>query len=290
MSQPHLDDAVLPAVRALREAGGVEPEALFLMSTGLGPLPSELEGLTTTDLGDLPGAPPAWQEGLLHAGRLGTLRAWLLEDAPGGYETGEAGEPGRPAWERAWPVWLAAASGAELCVHTSAGVLLGPRNQPGLELGGLAVLTDHLNLSGGTPLLGLGESRLGPLFPDQSRVHHHGLRARLLAHARRLGVPCGEGLAACLVGPGLATPAELAWLSQGPASVAVQGLADPLIAAAHAGLAVVALVALTDSGDEPLRMAELVDRAEAAAPGLFELLNELAPDLHAAAGELALEA
>ena len=126
-------------------------------------------------------------------------------------------------------------------------------------------------------------------FPDQSQLHHAGLRLRARDHARRQGIPLSETTAACLIGPSLATPAELAWLKTTGAGVAVQGLADPLIAAAHAGLATLALVALTDSGDEPLRMAELVDRAEACAPALEDLIVALAPDLAEVARELEQE-
>ena len=69
------------------------------------------------------------------------------------------------------------------------------------------------------------------------------------------------------------------------ASVAVQGLADPLIAAAHAGLSFLTVVAVTDCGAEPLRMADLVERAEACAPALEELVLHLGPDLAELAGD-----
>jgi hypothetical protein len=66
----------------------------------------------------------------------------------------------------------------------------------------------------------------------------------------------------------------------------VQGLAGPLIAGAHAGLPALVLVAITDSGEEPLRMAQLVDRAEACAPALEDLVQALVPDLVEVARDL----
>jgi purine nucleoside phosphorylase len=288
MSAPRLDDSVFPAADALREEGWRTPEALLLLGTGLGTLPSSLAGERRLDLGELPGAPRIWAENALVAGKLGALEVWLIEDAPGELEFGEGGGPGRPAWERAWPTWLAAAAGAQLCVITAAGVTLGPRlgDGSGLAVGTLAALSDHVNFSGTTPLLGLGETRLGPLFPDQSEVHHRGLRLRAVDRARTLGIPLSEAIAACLVGPSLATPAELAWLARTGCGVAVQGLAGPLIAGAHAGLPALVLVAITDSGEEPLRMAQLVDRAEACAPALEDLVQALVPDLVEVARDL----
>ena len=286
----HLDDAVYPAAAALREAGLPVPRVLLLAGTGLGVLPASLKDLRSMDLADLPGTPRAWQEGLLHAGSLGDCSVWMLEDAPDEIIFGEGGGLERPAWERAWPVWLGASSGAQIMLYTAAGVALHAAGQASsLETGSLAVLTDHVNLSGRTPLLGLGQTSLGPLFPDQSQLHHRALLASAQKHAQRLGIPLSEALAACLVGPSLATPAELRWLGNSGFQVAVQGLADPLIAAAHAGLATLALIAIADRADAPLRMAELIERADRCAPALEDLIGALDGDLLQAAQHLELE-
>ena len=52
------------------------------------------------------------------------------------------------------------------------------------------------------------------------------------------------------------------------------------------GCDVAALVAVTDGAELPLRMAELVARAEATAPALEDLLTSLAPDVAALAAAL----
>ena len=73
------------------------------------------------------------------------------------------------------------------------------------------------------------------------------------------------------------------------AEVGVQGLATPLIAAAHAGLACLAVVALIDtaatrdSGADPVR---LVERAAELQSALEEFLGALAEDLASAAEAL----
>ena len=128
---------------------------------------------------------------------------------------------------------------------------------------------------------GLSESRLGPLFPDQSRLHDSDLRARARERASQLGLELRPAIAACLIGPALATPAELRFIAGGPATVAVQDIEGPLIAAAHAGLSVLGLVALVASSARPGRGAD--NGASAAIEGahLYELCSALAPDLGA---------
>lgn len=281
---PRLDDAVDAAALHLGEAVPA-PDLLLLLGTGPGTLAGSLRSSRRLLLADVPGVPRPWRESELVVGRLGDLEAWLVEDAPGDLEFGEGGAPIDPPWTRAFPIWLAAAAGAGLCVLTAAGGSVVEALTPP----GLAVVRDHLNLSGRTPLEGLGETRLGPLFPDQTQVLHAGLRVRALELAEARGIPLVEAVAAGTAGPALATPAERRWYRAAGAEVFAQELSAPLLACAHAGLAALALVAITDRDDEPLRMAELVARADACAPALEDLVLALRDDLASVAAELAEE-
>ena len=58
--------------------------------------------------------------------------------------------------------------------------------------------------------------------------------------------------------------------------MAVQRLADPLIAAAHAGLGVVALTAVTETAGESLTMESIVQRTARLAPLLDSLTTRIA--------------
>lgn len=287
-----LDDSVFAAAEALEGRGVTPPQIAFLLGTGVGTLPAGLRRAQRIPLEGLAGVPPAWQSVELHAGELGDTSVWLIEDAPDDLECGEAGGPAAPGWERGFPCWLAVASGATVGVHTSAGIALGAEGGDSLPVGSLAILSDHINVSGQTPLVGLGSTRLGPLFPDQSYLHHAALRQHALDHAQRRGIACREAIAACTLGPTQCTPAELRWLTSTGADVAVQGLAGPLLASAHAGLALLAIVAVIDDGkgrQGTLRLGDLIERAEACAPALEDLLGALLPDLSAVARSLAEE-
>ncbi|MEX1024363.1 MAG: hypothetical protein WD226_04730 [Planctomycetota bacterium] len=276
-----LDASVRRVGRALRELNVPDPDVLLLLGTGRGAL---ADALVRPDAAPLAGAPHPWTEETLSFGRLGTgdgaLTVWALDDLGG-----DPRYPEEPAWRSAFPIWLAAQRGAQLLIHTSAGSLL-VDGRPELDPGGFAVVADHLNLSGSTPLIGLGETRLGPLFPDVSELHHRTLRAATMERAEALGLRAGEAIVACTAGPTLETAAERAWFASTGAEVCVQSLAVPVHAAAHAGLRALFLVAVTDAGERPVRVQRIARVAEKAQPALEQLILALKPDLEAAVADL----
>lgn len=282
MTLSTLDESVYSASKELRGRGAPDPEVLFLMATGLGLLPSSYDVSWQQPLDKIAGVPRIWRNKTLYAAESREATFWFLEDAPGEEEFPGSGVNARSAdsWSRAFPLWLAACSGATICVHTSAGSNLGEKD--GARLG---LVSDHINLSGRTPLHGLGESRLGPLFPDQSRLHHAGLRHIAKRHAKRLGISTRDGVVACTSGPTIETGAERAFYGRAGADFAVQGLSDALISMSHAGLACLSVVALID-GEYGGNVGSIVESAEQAAPALEELLVALGPDLSTAAFEM----
>ncbi len=279
---PALDEAVRTAALEIERRAVAAPEVLFLMATGVHLFMERFEERAELPLGDIPGVLEPWDGEVLHTGRLGGLRAWALDDV-----SGEPGSGESPPWSLGYPIWLASACGASLSVHTSAGCNVS--SPPALPIGGFALVRDHLNLSGRTPLLAIGESRLGPLFPDQSLLHHGLLRRAALARAAALGLSAAEAVAACTAGPALETRSERAMFARLGAEVAVQSLASPLLACAHAGLPVLAIVLVTDDGESPVQVARLLERAERSLPALEDLLFALVPDLEREVAALAAQ-
>jgi purine-nucleoside phosphorylase len=74
------------------------------------------------------------------------------------------------------------------------------------EVGHLMLLSDHLNLTGTSPLLG------GPNFRDMTEVYSLRLRECLMETAEREDLPLHEGVYAGLLGPQYETPAEVRML------------------------------------------------------------------------------
>ena len=63
----------------------------------------------------------------------------------------------------------------------------------------------------------------------------------------------------------------------------------PLLAAAHSGLAMLAIVCVTDAGQGIDDVGAIVQNADKMAPALEDLVASLAPDLAKAANELGVE-
>ena len=290
-TSPHpLDRKVREVAAQLKERGVVAPQVLLWLGTGEGQLPDALARHCEVPLAEL-AAPEPWHTGSLHTGCIGDLALWILEDQSGDPQD----LPGRAPWMFGFPAWLAARAGAGVVLHTTAGSALldgaAPReenarqgqSEPHAPVGGIGLVRDHLNLSGATPLLGLGQSQLGPLFPDLSTLHHIGLRRRAAARAEDLGLVTAEVIAACTPGPALETPAERRLFRSCGADVAVQSLQWPLLACAHAGLGLLSLVAISDAAEGPADVAALVEAAGLQSTQLEDLILSLIPDLWEAA-------
>lgn len=96
---------------------------------------------------------------------------------------------------------LAAAGIEELILTNAAGSLnkdFGP--------GGWMMITDQLNLTGTTPLLG------EPNFVDMTEIYSPQMRAKFLQAAETIGAPLHQGVYGGLLGPQYETPAEVRML------------------------------------------------------------------------------
>lgn len=256
-----LDASVREANLQLESLSFIAPEIFLLLGTGVEDLTRLFEDCVELSMSELSSCPLAWREGGLCAGRLGDVRVWALSDNP---------EHDPIPWARAWPIWLARAAGAGACLVTTAGIAL-PEPSDSHPSEGFLFVSDHLALEGESPLRGLSQSNLGPLFPDQGRVHDATLRASLLEEGQNKGLPCSEGVLACVPGPSLETPAEREYYSRAGADASAQNLGGVLHAMAHCGLGGVTLVTLLGGQDSSIEM--MLESSSRLAPGLAELIE-----------------
>lgn len=143
-----------------------------------------------------------------------------------------------------------------------------------LSAGDLMLLTDHLNLTGTTPLLGMHEPAFGPRFPDQSHVYAPKLRAVL----QQCGVRLRPGVYAGLLGPSYETPAEVRMLKALGAdavgmSTVHEAMALNAMGASVAGLSLVTNLA-AGIADQVLSHDEVVAAGAQAAETLSALVTE----------------
>jgi purine-nucleoside phosphorylase len=149
-----------------------------------------------------------------------------------------------------------------------------------LRPGQPVLISDHINLTGRSPLTGLPLTGGGPSpFTDLSEVYSARLRA--LAKAREPGLV--EGVYAALPGPQYETPAEIRMLRTAGADLVGMSTALEAIAARHQGADVLGISLVTNvaaglSGQK-LDHAEVLATARTAAARVGALLAAIMPEV-----------
>jgi len=261
------------ALRGLREAGFTGPYACaVVVGTGLGALAAGLdaaEGLDYAEIPGFPGAGVSGHRGRLHRGRIAGRPVLVFEGRAHAYEAGD------PAAMRV-PLTCARDLGARCLLLTNAAGSLRPEVGPGR----LAMLTDHINLSGLNPLIGeASDARFVPM----TDAYDPRLRARLAGAARATGIDLAEGIYAWFSGPSFETPAEVRMAGILGADLVGMSTVPETILARFLGLPVAAVSAVTNlaagiAGGAP-HHAETKAVAAAAAGDLTRLVHAFAAAL-----------
>jgi len=133
-------------------------------------------------------------------------------------------------------------------------------------------ITDHLNLTGTSPLEG------GPNFQDLTGLYDAAAGARLQEIAASQGWTLGEGVYAGLRGPQYETPAEIRMLRTMGADAVGMSTVLEAIEARRLGLKVVGLSCLTNYGagmpGACLDHADVVETGKAAAARMIRVLRQ----------------
>ena len=180
-----------------QRASGASARIGIILGSGLGRVADLVDGLAI-EYADLPGFPRAGVSGHTPKLVIGTL-----EGAPvavlGGRE--HYYEYGRADAMRV-PLEVLAALGVETLIATNACGSFRADTPPG----NLMLLSDHINYSGLSPLIGEPTDRR---FVNLTEAYDPELRAALKKHADALGIPLLEGVYAWWPGPMFETPAEI---------------------------------------------------------------------------------
>jgi purine-nucleoside phosphorylase len=120
----------------------------------------------------------------------------------------------------------------------------------GFDAGSIAIVVDHLNLQGQSPLAG---PAFGARFPDLSRAYDPSFRSILRQCADAAGIVTRDAVLAAMLGPSYETPAEVRMLGRLGADIVGMSTVPEVIAAAEIGLrcAVLSLVANRAAGLDP---------------------------------------
>src|SRR3954452_24021836 len=245
-------------------------EVAVVLGSGLATAAEHLRESRSLLYASLPGFPEttvAGHPGRLICGRWAGRKALVFCGRVHGYE-------GYPATEVGFGVRVAATLGVGTLIVTnvSGGI------DPSFEEGEIIAISDHINLTGHSPLTGPNDERLGPRFVDMSDTYSPSLR-RLASQVaqERFGKPLREAVYAGMPGPSYETPAEVRMLRILGAGLVGMSTIHEVIAARHSGLRVLglSLVANPAAGvkSTPLRHEDVTDVAAAGSARLGALLE-----------------
>jgi len=137
---------------------------------------------------------------------------------------------------------------------------------PDFKGGDLMIITDHINLMGSNPLIGMNDDSVGVRFPDMSEVYKKHLREIALNEAKKLNINIKQGVYAASTGPSYETPAEVRMLKVIGADACGMSTVPEAIAANHAGMDVLGISCITNMAagiqNKALSHEEVVEQAD----------------------------
>jgi purine-nucleoside phosphorylase len=228
-----LDEAAF----AVRARAADAPLVGVVLGSGLGAWGDGLDGLVKIPYAEIPHmarVTVAGHSGNLCVGSSGGVRVACLQGRVHLYE-------GHSAERVVFGVRLLARLGCRAVLVTNAAGGM----HPSFEAGDLMLITDHLNLTGHNPLVGLGDD-LGPRFIDMTHAYDPRLAALMRDAAADVGLKLHEGVYAALLGPSYETPAEIAMLRNLNADAVGMSTVLEVIALRHLRVRVAAVSCITN--------------------------------------------
>ena len=266
-------DRVRVAAEAVAERlDATGSEVAVVLGSGLATAAERVQDPRSVVYASLPGFPETTVAG--HPGRLmcGTLagrKVLVFVGRVHGYE-------GYPPSEVGFGVRVAATLGVGTLIVTnvSGGI------DPALEEGQIVAISDHVNMTGCSPLSGPNDERLGPRFVDMTDTYTPALRRLASDAAQELfGEPLWEAVYAGMPGPSYETPAEVRMLRILGAGLVGMSTIHEVIAGRHSGMRILglSLVANPAAGvkEKPLRHEDVTHAAAAGAARMGTLVEKI---------------
>jgi purine-nucleoside phosphorylase len=263
------------AARIIRAELSEEPRVALILGSGLGAFADDLQDAVAIPYEEIPGFARPTVEG--HAGRLvsGTIEGVPVVAMQGRFHYYE----GYTFEEVVFPVRSLGVLGIKSLVLTNAAGGLNVE----FDQGSLMVISDHLNLMGANPLLGLNDERFGPRFPDMSEVYSREYQEVAVAEAHAVGLELRRGIYAALSGPSYETPAEIRMLRTLGADAVGMSTVPEAIVARHMGIKVLGISCITNMAagllDQPISHDEVIETGARVHDTFKELLRRVIPRL-----------
>ena len=230
-----------------------EPEAAIVLGSSLGRFAEGIQDPVSIDYRDIPNFLVSTAPG--HAGKLifGTIAGKRVVCMAGRFHSYE----GYDFEQLVIPVRLFKLLGVKATILTNAAGAVNAEYRPG----DVMIVSDHIKLTGPSPLRGRNVDEFGPRFFDVTRMYTPALRALALECVRESGLTAHEGVYMFFTGPQFETPAEIrAARILGADAVGMSTVTEALTAA-HCGLPLLCLSVMTNMAagvlDQPLSQEEV---------------------------------
>jgi purine-nucleoside phosphorylase len=263
-------DMIQKAKSVIRKKSSLVPEVGIILGTGLGKLAKCIENAKIIPYEEIPHFPLSTVEH--HAGKLiiGTLSRRNLIAMQGRFHYYE----GYSLQQIVFPVQVMKSMGVKTLIVSNACGGINPLFPPGT----IMVITDHINLLPGNPLIGTNDHRIGPRYPDMSEPYSKRLIELVSKVAMENHIRIEFGVYAAMTGPSLETRAEYRMLRLLGADAIGMSTVPEVIAAVHAGLKVLGLSVVTDAclpdALEPADISKIIATANKAEPVLVKLIQK----------------
>jgi purine-nucleoside phosphorylase len=257
------------AAEFVQSAIGVQPQVAFILGTGLGGAAEDVKDAILLSYDDIPHCPVSTVQS--HMGNLicGTWAGKTVMVMQGRFHLYE----GYTAQQVSFPIRLLAELGVEALVVCSAAGGLNPI----FRGGDLMLVTDHINLTGRSPLAGPNTDRWGPRFPDMAEPYYRGFQNLAIQCALEGRIPLQRGVYVGVLGPNLETAAETRFLRAIGADAVGMSMVMEVITAVHAGIKTMGISVITNvnlpDNYQAASVEDIIATAESAVPNLRQLLG-----------------
>jgi len=273
-------DEVMAAAQFVRaRLGRLRPHLGIVLGSGLGAAAEAVMNPIIIPYEEIPNFPRSTVEG--HSGRLvaGTLGGSPVVVMQGRVHFYEGHRPEAVTF----PMRVMGALGIRAVILTNAAGGISER----YRIGQLVLISDHINMMGWNPLVGVNEARFGFRRPncglrffDMSEAYSKRLRELAVRATELDGEKLDEGIYLAVTGPSFETPAEIrAFRALGATLVGMSTVPETIVAR-HMGMEVLGISCVTNLASglsaTPLSHAEVFEAGRQVERKLAELLERLA--------------
>ena len=238
MTKTNTKDAHLAAKIIKERLPSFEPTIGIVLGSGLGSFADQLEDAVTINYKDLPGFPEVTVHG--HGGNLvlGYLSGVAVICLQGRAHTYEGA-----SFETVKTyIRTLKLLGCDYFLATNASGSLREDVGPG----SLMLITDHINMQPGNPLVGPNDDEFGPRFFPLDNAYDHDMREKLLKIAHEENISISQGVYLSVLGPNYETAAEIrAFRILGADAVGMSTVPEVLVAN-HCGMKVAVIATITN--------------------------------------------